>query len=361
MEIVVFIAGAVLVLWVLLTAVRTVVLPRAVRAPLSWGVFGIVVAVFKFVAARRRSYEAQEGTLALVGPVGLLAVPVSWMVLVLAGFSAMFWATDTALGVDGALNLAGSSMTTLGFTRAEGTGQHTLAFLAALLGLLLLSLFITYLPSTYSAFQKRERQVTLLEVRAGAPPRAVTMLERFQNIGWVDRLADHWSEWEPWFAELEETHTTNPAIPWFRSPDPRRSWITAAGTVLDAASIWTSCVEDLERQDQVSANLTIRAGFVSLRAIADTFGIRYDPDPKQSDPISVQREEFEAVLDALNVAGVRIKDDRDQAWIDFSGWRVNYDTVLLELAQMLHAPYAPWTSDRSAVGFVAGGRFTRKP
>jgi hypothetical protein len=187
------------------------------------------------------------------------------------------------------------------------------------------------------------------------------MLERFQNIAWIDRLADHWTEWEPWFAELGETHTTNPAIPWFRSPDPRRSWITASGTVLDAASLWTSSVEDLELEDRVSANLTIRAGFVTLRAIADTFGIRYDSNPAQTDPISVQREEFEAALDRLAAGGVRIKEDRDQAWIDFSGWRVNYDTVLLELAQMLHAPYAPWTSDRSAVGVVAGGRFSRRP
>ena len=361
MEIAVFIAGAGLVLWVCLTAVRTVVLPRAVKAPLSWGVFGIVVAVFTFVAHRRRSYETQEGTLALIGPIGLLAVPGAWMFLVLVGFTAMFWATDPGLEVRGAFNLAGSSMTTLGFAPASGTGQHALAFLAALLGLLLLSLFITYLPSTYSAFQKRERQVTLLEVRAGVPPKAAVMLVRFQNIGWTDRLSDHWTEWEPWFAELEETHTTNPAIPWFRSSDPRRSWITAAGTVLDAAAIWTSSVDDLELQDRVSANLTIRAGFVTLRAIADTFGIRYDADPAPTDPISVQRDEFEVVLDILVASGVRIIDDRDRAWRDFAGWRVNYDTVLLELSQTLHAPYAPWTSDRSAVGYVAGGRFSRKP
>ncbi len=321
----------------------------------------MVVAVFKFAAARRRSYDAQEGTLALIGPVGLLVVPGAWMVLVLAGFTAMFWATDPGLGAGGAFDLAGSSITTLGFTAANGAGQHALAFAAAMLGLLLLSLFITYLPSTYAGFQKREHQVTLLEVRAGTPPSAVVMLERFQNIGWVDRLSDHWAVWEPWFAALDETHTTNPAIPWFRSPDPRRSWITSAGTVLDAASIWTSSVDGLKLHDRVSANLTIRAGFVSLRAIADTFGIRYDPDPSPADPVSIQRDEFEVVLDRLAASGVPIKTDRDQAWIDFAGWRVNYDTVLLELSQMLHAPYAPWTSDRSAVGFVAGGRFSRRP
>ncbi len=42
-----------------------------------------------------------------------------------------------------------------------------------------------------------------------------------------------------------------------------------------------------------------------------------------------------------------LKPDRDQAWRDFAGWRVNYDTVLLSLASMVTAPYAKWSSDRA--------------
>ena len=38
----------------------------------------------------------------------------------------------------------------------------------------------------------------------------------------------------------------------------------------------------------------------------------------------------------------------DQAWQDFVGWRVNYDTVLLAIAGFLVVPYAPWSSDRSS-------------
>jgi hypothetical protein len=43
---------------------------------------------------------------------------------------------------------------------------------------------------------------------------------------------------------------------------------------------------------------------------------------------------------------VKLKRDRDQAWRDFNGWRVNYDTVLLALAAITMAPPAPWSSDR---------------
>ena len=49
----------------------------------------------------------------------------------------------------------------------------------------------------------------------------------------------------------------------------------------------------------------------------------------------------------LAAAGVALRPDRDQAWRDFKGWRVNYDTVLITLAGLVMAPYAPWVSDRS--------------
>jgi hypothetical protein len=44
---------------------------------------------------------------------------------------------------------------------------------------------------------------------------------------------------------------------------------------------------------------------------------------------------------------VPLKADLEQAWRDFAGWRVNYDRVLLSLASLTMAPYAPWSSDRS--------------
>ena len=49
----------------------------------------------------------------------------------------------------------------------------------------------------------------------------------------------------------------------------------------------------------------------------------------------------------LEEAGVPLKADRDQAWRDFAGWRVNYDTVLLGLTVLTDAPQAPWSTDRA--------------
>jgi hypothetical protein len=70
-------------------------------------------------------------------------------------------------------------------------------------------------------------------------------------------------------------------------------------------------------------------------------------DPAPDDPISITRAEFDEVWDHLAAIGIELKPDRNQAWRDFAGWRVNYDTVLLALADVTVAAYAPWTSDRS--------------
>jgi hypothetical protein len=157
-------------------------------------------------------------------------------------------------------------------------------------------------------------------------------------------LTDLWKSWEEWFVDIEETHTSLAALPFFRSPQGHRSWVTAAGAVLDAASLAASTI-DMPRDPQ--QDLCIRAGSLSLRYIASFFQIDYIPNPTANDPISIARSEYDAVCDRLAAAGVPLKPDRDETWRHFRGWRVNYDIVLLGLAALTMAPEAPWSSDRS--------------
>ena len=59
----------------------------------------------------------------------------------------------------------------------------------------------------------------------------------------------------------------------------------------------------------------------------------------------LSRSEFEAACDELAHLGVPLKPDREQAWQDFAGWRVNYEAVLLALCTVTMAAPAPWSSD----------------
>jgi hypothetical protein len=130
----------------------------------------------------------------------------------------------------------------------------------------------------------------------------------------------------------------------FRSPQPEHSWITAAGSILDCASLRLSVIE---RPFDADAAYCIRAGYLALQRIAAFFRIPFDPTPQPTDVISVTRDEFDDACDELARQGLPLKDDRDQAWRDWAGWRVNYDRPLVALAGLTMAPFAPWSSDRS--------------
>jgi hypothetical protein len=339
----VFLFGAAVVAGTLLSAIRTFVLPRSARDRLTAIVFLTVRFFFRLRTGRARSYEERDRVMALFAPISLLSLPPAWLALVLTGYMCMFRAAGTPTWHE-AFRFSGSALLTLGFAAADDVPRAILMYSEATIGLGLVALLIAYLPTMYSAFSRREAAVNLLEVRAGSPPSAVELIERFNRLHGFDKLNDLWTTWEMWFADVEESHTSLAALAFFRSPQPDRSWVTAAGAVLDAAAMVRSTVDI---PTDVQADLCIRAGYLALRRIADFFRIAYDPTPNRGDPISVSRQEFDAACERLASAGVPLKPDRDQAWADFAGWRVNYDTVLLALAGLTMAPYAPWSSDRS--------------
>lgn len=338
-----FIIGALIAFNTVLSAVRTFVVPRGEQTLITRGVFLIVRAIFGVLNWRRESYESRDRLMAYYAPISLISLLPAWLFLVGIGFALMFWAVGAPTWYDAFIE-SGSSLLTLGYVPPQGLTQTILAYIEAMTGLILLSVLIAYLPTMYAAFSKRESAVTLLEVRAGVPPSAIEMIERHHRIHGLNRLSEVWQTWEVWFAEIEESHTSLPALNFFRSPVPNRSWVTSAGAVLDAAAFTRST---LDVPADPRADLCIRAGFLALRRIADFYNFAYDASPKPTDPISITRAEFDAACERLARQGVALKGDLDQAWRDFSGWRVNYDAVLLALCDLMMAPPAPWSSDRA--------------
>jgi hypothetical protein len=338
-----FLLGLALVVGTLFSAVQTFVLPRGANTVLTSWVFRLIRLLFALRLRWARTYAQADGVLALYAPLSLLALPPVWLGLVLLGFTAMFWGAGS-MAWSTAFRLSGSSLFTLGDVQAAGTLAAVMAFSQAAIGLVLVALFIAYLPTMYAAFTRREREVSLLEVRAGSPPSAVEMLNRYHRIHGLDDLNEVWETWEEWFADVEESHTSLAALTFFRSPRADRSWVTASGAVLDAAAMMNAVVA---APHDAQADLCIRAGFIALRQIADFFRIPYPADPHfPAQPISISRAEFDAACDELERSGIELKADRDQAWHDFAGWRVNYDTVLIALAKLTVAPDAPWSTDR---------------
>jgi hypothetical protein len=342
LRVVAFLAGATVVLAVLSSALKTVVVPRAESATLSRAVFLGVRRIFDLRLQRVDHWEDADRLMARYAPVSLIVLPAVWIAMTMLAFTPMFWALGSDFPRE-AFTRSGSSLLTLGFAFARDLPETILSFVAATIGLGLVALLISYLPSIYAQFSRREVLVGQLDTRAGTPPDPAELLLRAHSIGWLPRLDDLWVEWERWFVEVEESHSSNASLSFFRSQHPQRSWLTAAGCVLDTAALRAAAI-DLERSYE--AELCLRTGFLSLRHLADLFDIDYDADPRPDDPISISREEFDDLVDQLATAGVPVKADRDQAWRDFAGWRVNYDRPLLMLCGLVAPPLARWSSDR---------------
>jgi hypothetical protein len=343
-----FMAGISIVVMTLMSIVKTFVLPRRAYDVITRAVFLFIRSLFNLRLRWTHSYQERDAVLAYYSPISLLCLLPAWLILILLGYTGMYWAVGTS-SVGEAYRLSGSSLLTLGFASASAFPMTLLSFSEATIGLLLVALLIAYLPTMYAAFARREAAVTLLEVRAGNPPAATEMIKRFRRIHGLDHLHDQWLTWEAWFVDIAESHSSLPALVFFRSPKAQHSWVTAAGTVLDAAALVNSTV-DVPHDPQ--ADLCIRAGYLALREIADGFGVTYNPKPRPLDPISISRAEYEAVCDELASADVPLKSDREQAWKDFAGWRVNYDAPLLALAGLTMAPVSPWSSDRATKNFT---------
>ncbi|CAN5678576.1 hypothetical protein BH10ACT3_BH10ACT3_17940 [soil metagenome] len=339
LRILAFAFGVLIVAWVLDAAIRNFMLPRGSRVRMTLYIALAFGWVCDRVAPRTGSFHRRDKVMALRPAITLLLFQAVWLFLVFAGFSFILWGVG-ADDVDGAIRDSGSALFTLGFATPNGPAPLGVVFAEAVIGLTLLALLISYLPTIYAAFQRREFMVAKLAIRAGSPSSPWAALEISHRTDSLRRMDESiWNEWENWFIELGESHTSLPILTRYRSPDPENHWVSAARTVLDLAAMRIAVVDEIA---PVSAHVTIRSGTIALRDIADYFRFPYDPDPAPSDPISLTRVQFDAACRYLRSSGLPLVEDLDQAWIDFAGWRVNYDSIIEAAAWRFDAPPNPW-------------------
>ncbi len=258
------------------------------------------------------------------------------------GFTMMFWGvSEPSLGT--ALSLSGAAITTQGFLEPKGGAQITLYIIGGIIGLGIVGLLITFLPTVYSIYSEREQEVTRVAFRFGAPPSGIKMLAQAYRLGLAEELDGFWHTWEEWFTNMAETHLSNSDVIFYRSSQPGTSWITTAGAILDASALFSSTVD---RQDVPWVHLCFQAGCHTLRDIATDVGIPFGSALAKGDSIQVSRAEYDAACEQLSSAGVPLMADREESWHAFVSMRSQYDFALIGLANFLHAPEAPWSSDR---------------
>jgi hypothetical protein len=341
-QIIVFLLGLLITLGTLFAAIRQTVLPGRKKVRLSRAVFRTIFRLFRLLIVRIPSEQSQNTLWAFYAPLSVMLLPLTWVVLLMIGFTMMLWGvSETSLGT--ALTLSGAALTTEGFLAPKGGAQITLYIIGGIIGLGIVGLFITFLPTVYAIYSQREQQVTRVAFRFGAPPSGVKVLVQSYRLGLAHEMDEFWRIWEEWFTDMAETHLSNSDVIFYRSSQPGTSWITTAGAILDASALFSSTVD---RQDVPWVHLCYQAGCRALAEIAADVGIPLSSTLASSAPMQVSRVEYDAACKQLSDAGVPLKADRDASWQAFASMRRQYDFALIALAQFLHAPQAPWSSDR---------------
>ncbi len=349
--------GTVLVGAVLISALETVVLPRNGFTRIARFVF----AVADRVLVREWRNRARRANLrALYAPVALVSLPLVWMLSVTFGFSFIFWAIshDSA---QRSFEISGSSLFTLGFAEPDGTARIWLTFVEATIGLGLVALLISYLPTIYGAHHQREKGISVLKPFAGTPPSPVGLLANLHRIRSLDN-PELWRTSANWLLDLDQTHTAFPALCYFPEAAPDQSWVASVGSLLDAAALMLSALDfntEEHAADEIKGPMMALAyGLPTLVTIGRSAGLAIERPTLVMDllarstgpgpVISVTRDEFLGALDRLQVLLSVPEDQREQCWRRFAWLRSGYDDALRGLAGLTQAGPAEWTTDRPA-------------
>jgi hypothetical protein len=334
-------AGLATLLGTTSSVLRTLVVPRRLRSKLSVLVARAVAAPFQ-LAADSRAYVTRDRILAWTAPVTIIVQLSMWLLMFLGGFGLLVYAVS-GLGLGTSLREAGSSLFTLGFASTDRSRLTVVDFVAAMVGPIVIGLQIGYLPSLYSAYNRRESEVTMLDSRAGEPNWGPEILARHASIASLANLNDMYRDWERWAADVSESHSNYPVLISFRSQEPTRNWLIGLLAVMDSAALHLAFNPS---KPQGEPRLALRMGFVCVRDLARTTGIRFEPDPSPDDPIELSYEQFLAGVRRLEAAGYPMERTPEEAWPHFRGWRVNYEASVYQLARLIDAVPAPWSGRR---------------
>ena len=348
MEVLLVLLGLLLLSVTLSDVFETIVVPRPTPGWFRIGQYlvrGSWRVVRAFAGPGPDRSPAAERTLGLFAPAATILLLVAWLVALFVAFGLILFGLRDQLepqppNLGTAIYFSASSVLTIGYGDivATGTLARIAVVAAAVCGLGIVALVVTFLFSLYGSYQRREAPVVLLQAKAGSPLSAVVLLENLARFDLADRLPMFFGEWERWIVEVLDSHVAYPLLGYFRSSHDNLSWISALGTVLDTATLVLTTIEGVPRGQ---AELAKALGDHLCEDITN-LGNRA---PASS---SLDRPSFDAVYERLAAAGYRLVPE-DVAWPAFAAARASYADRLAQMAAFWATPSVSWFGGSEAL------------
>jgi ion channel len=338
------ILGLLLLFVTLWDAFETIILPRRVTRPfrLVRLFYRITWTIWSSITGGIRDTKLRERSLSYFGPLSLLGLFATWMLVLIVVFAMLQFAAGSSVNVSGEapsfktdLYMSGTTFFTLGL--GDVTPRTSLAraitVVEAGTGFGLLAIVISYLPTLYGAFSQRELNISLLDARAGSPPTAAELLRRHAHLSGSDMLAQYLRDWEIWSAQLMESHLSYPVLCYFRSQHDNQSWLAAFTAVLDVSALLVAYGTDSTKWQ---ARLTFA---ISRHAVADLCQVlRVQPIPPVPDRLPA--EDLPQVRKLLLECGTpNCTESGDRKLKELRGM---YEPYLNGLSRRLLMPLPSW-------------------
>ena len=349
-------------LWAaIMAAVGVMLVPRPSNQKLALWVGRVCQVFFKAIALRARNYEQLDRLLAVQGPTTVLLYLALFLGIFVTAFAFLFYGA-TGCSPMAAFYRAGSGMSTLGMVDISGAPGYIAMFVAAFTGTTVVSVFIGFLLTLYTAYTARETHMSKLAMACGEPGWGPEMTVRLHTLK-IDWSSDALDASINWLCAMRVSQYLYPLLNHFRSPVRDRHWTVTLLALLDAAAIRLTCVAG-ERDLNVVRLLaqgsdTFHA--LKLSEIARTDGgvsegamltwvieekLLADADNGPAPDPGITREEWDKAMDFMASHGVEVRSGRDAAWRAFCRVRCYYVEPAYFLTNHLSAINAPWSGPR---------------
>jgi hypothetical protein len=340
------IPGAVIIFAVLLDAFETIVLPRRVQRHFritAW-FYRSTWVPFARLASHIQSQTRRETVLGYFGPLSTIGLLGLWACSLIVGFALLQFGggehltggANIRIGFGLLLYHSGETFFTLGYgdiTPASGFSR-AFAVAEAGMGFAFLGVVIGYLPTMYSAFSRREIEISLLDARAGSPPSATELMTRAIDSldqGALDRL---FQDWERWAAEVLESHLSYPVLSFYRSQHSNQSWLAALTVILDATSLVIAGIDGIGKQQALRTFKMARHAVVDLAQVVNA---RYDSSV--ADRLSA--DDLAQIRIQLAEKGLQLRQGPD-ADAKLADLRALYEPYAQAIARNLFINLPPW-------------------
>jgi hypothetical protein len=345
MHILALVSGIAIMMVVLLDAFETVVLPRRVQRHFRITIlfYRNTWAPYAKLASHIKSQRSRETVLGYFGPISMIALLAIWALSLIFAFALLEYGGGGHLAFGNQpitfrllLYHSGETFFTLGYgdVTPDSYYSRALSVFEAGMGFGFLAVVIGYLPTIYTAFSRREIEISLLDARAGSPPSAAELLSRTLSSvdrGTLDRVLH---DWERWAAEVLESHLSYPVLSFYRSQHSNQSWLGALTVILDATALVIAGIDGVSSEQ---ARWTFKMARHAVVDLAQVVNAHYDP----SSPDRLSDEDLAQIRVQLAEKGLRLGDSA-QMEEKLHELRMKYEPYVIGIARNLYIPLPSW-------------------